>query len=361
MIAVSLLCAAALTGCAAEFSVTAPETQTTTTGTTTTAATTTIATTTAPQHVGALDPLTGEYGMREGAAGKRPVAVMVNNLKGALPQYGIAEADIIYELPVEGGITRLMAVYPDWENVPNVCSVRSCRYYYPIICLGMDAIYCHWGLDQTMAKDVLERTQIDHLDGGYLFGSVFFRDPNRVGVYSSEHTGYMDGAKFAQYVTDHSIRTELGAEYKQPVFRFADEDTPVTPEAQKAAHVILGFSGAYYSTFDYDAASGTYKKQHSGAPHIDQNTGEQLSFENVFILQTDIHLSADGYRMDVALTGGAGWYIANGGAERISWRKDAETAPIRVYHADGSELTVSAGKSYIGIIGAEKAITINAE
>ena len=53
------------------------------------------------------NPLTGELGYAESAVGKRPVAVMVNNLKGALPQYGIAEADIIYELPVEGGITRL--------------------------------------------------------------------------------------------------------------------------------------------------------------------------------------------------------------------------------------------------------------
>ena len=41
---------------------------------------------------------------------KRPVAVMVSNIKAFLPQYGIDDADIIYELPVEGGITRLMAV-----------------------------------------------------------------------------------------------------------------------------------------------------------------------------------------------------------------------------------------------------------
>ena len=65
------------------------------------------------------NPLTGELGYAESAVGKRPVAVMVNNLKGALPQYGIAEADIIYELPVEGGITRLMAVYANYADVPE--------------------------------------------------------------------------------------------------------------------------------------------------------------------------------------------------------------------------------------------------
>ncbi len=71
---------------------------------------------------------------------------MINNIKASLPQYGIDSADIIYELPVEGGITRLMGIYADYTNVPYICSVRSCRYYYPIIAHGMDAFYCHWGI-----------------------------------------------------------------------------------------------------------------------------------------------------------------------------------------------------------------------
>ena len=99
------------------------------------------------------NPLTGEYGFNANAVGKRPVAVMVSNIKASLPQYGIDDADIIYELPVEGGITRLMAVYADYTEVPDICSVRSCRYYYPILAYGMDAIYCHWGTDRTIALD----------------------------------------------------------------------------------------------------------------------------------------------------------------------------------------------------------------
>ena len=113
------------------------------------------------------NPLTGEYGFNENAVGKRPVAVMVSNIKAALPQYGIDEADIVYELPVEGGITRLMAIYADYTNVPDVCSVRSCRYYYPLIAYGMDAIYCHWGSDKTIALDTLNYLDIDRFDGQF--------------------------------------------------------------------------------------------------------------------------------------------------------------------------------------------------
>jgi hypothetical protein len=103
---------------------------------------TTEATTAETKYVSEFkNPLTGLSGYNENAVGKRPVAIMVNNIKDSLPQYGIEQADVIYEIPVEGGITRLMAVYADYTNVPDVCSIRSCRYYYPIISYGMDAIY----------------------------------------------------------------------------------------------------------------------------------------------------------------------------------------------------------------------------
>ena len=55
--------------------------------------------------------LTGLPTLTDGAIGKRPVAVMVNNVDAALPQYGISAADLIFELPVEYDLTRLMAVY----------------------------------------------------------------------------------------------------------------------------------------------------------------------------------------------------------------------------------------------------------
>ena len=62
--------------------------------------------------------LTGMEGISKEAVGKRPIAVMVNNHKEAMPQYGISDADIIFEIPVEGAITRLMAVYGDYTKVP---------------------------------------------------------------------------------------------------------------------------------------------------------------------------------------------------------------------------------------------------
>lgn len=305
-----------------------------------------------------INPLTGESGYNSAADGKRPVAVMVNNLKAALPQYGIEQADIIYELPVEGGITRLMAVYADYTAVPDVCSVRSCRYYYPLICLGMDAIYCHWGSDQTIALDTLNRTGIDHFDGASESG-LFYRDESRVGVYASEHTGYLKGSELADKIESRGLRTERNSQNAGTYFNFVSDGEKAAPSEMTANSVTLNFSGDYFSTFEYDASAGDYKKYHSGNPQVDGKTDNQIAFDNVFVLQTDIHTRADGYLMDVALNGGTGYYVSNGGAQTITWTKTAEDAPIKMYASDGSELQVNVGESYIGIIGSEKTISFS--
>ena len=95
---------------------------------------TTVAETTTEKEIVLTDynRLTGLDDLSDEAKGKRPVAIMINNIKQSLPQYGIADADLMFECEVEGGITRMMAVYADYSKVPAVCSVRSCRYYFPI-------------------------------------------------------------------------------------------------------------------------------------------------------------------------------------------------------------------------------------
>ena len=91
----------------------------------------------------AKSPLTGEWIDAE-LAGKRPVAVMISNIKDALPQYGTKAADVIYECPVEGGITRMMAIYQDYSGLERIGSVRSCRLYFPKIANEFEAIYVHF-------------------------------------------------------------------------------------------------------------------------------------------------------------------------------------------------------------------------
>lgn len=97
-------------------------------------------------------------------AKNRPVAVMTENTHVTLPQYGIGNADIIYECPVEGGITRLMTIYQDYASLKKVGNVRSCRLYYVYFAKEFEAVYFHAG-ESKYALDVLNSSFIDNVDG----------------------------------------------------------------------------------------------------------------------------------------------------------------------------------------------------
>ena len=152
--------------------------------------------------------LTGIPDLTDGAIGKRPVAVMVNNVSYAMPQYGVEEADIIFEIPVEGDATRFMAMYGDYTQVPQICPIRSCRYYFPALSQGFDAFYVNWGSDDTIGE-YLEALDLDQIEGITNTGGLFGRDQNRLNQgYALEHTGYFDGTKLPSYIESQGLRTD---------------------------------------------------------------------------------------------------------------------------------------------------------
>lgn len=295
------------------------------------------------------NPLTGEYGYNEAAVNKRPVAIMINNISQSLPQYGIGSADYMYEIVVEGGITRMMAVFADYTSVPDICSIRSCRYYFPIIAYGLDAIYCHWGMDHTIAEETLANLGIDRFDGddSRYYNSLFFNDQERLEIYDREHTGYLKGSVLADTIANAGYRTDITNPKNS--FVFNEGEQPVVPAGVDCDSFTVNFSQSYFSTFTFDQASGTYLKQHSGEPHIDEATGEQLAFTNIFVLETAVSVRDDYGRMDVALDGGTGYYISNGSAQQISWSKPSDDSNFIITDNSGNAITVNRGKCYFGI------------
>lgn len=312
---------------------------------------TTTESTTQEEKKGNINLLSGLSGLSDKAVGKRPMAIMVNNIKSSLPQYGIGKADIIYEIVTEGGITRMMAMYGDYTKVPNVCSVRSCRYYFPIFAHGYDAVYFCFGANETLGYPTLKRIKIDYFDGKTYGTQLFDRDAERRKTYAIEHTGYVKGPNIPSVLKKENVRTELLDDKKTTAFNFVAEGSPITPSTTSCTKVNVQFSSAYYSTFKYNKEKGVYYKWHSGNAHKDSSTGKQLNFTNLFILQTDIHNYKGKQIMEVDWTGGDGYYVSNGAVQEITWEKKTETASVVYYDkATGEELKVNPGKSYIAVV-----------
>ena len=294
--------------------------------------------------IGLRNPLTGEADFSETAVGMRPVTVMINNIGMALPQRGLAAADVIYEAVVEGGITRMMAVYADIDQIPYVGPVRSARHYYVAFSEGLNAIYTHFG-GSPVAYNYISQYGVDDVDGQYCT-SAFYQDTWRAQTYGREHSFFIDGETIRAQAENKGI--DLTGECA-PLFDFSYDEV-IVPEEGAADDVYVPISGSYNAEFIYDDATGLYSKKRNGADHIDADTEEVITFTNVLILYTTVSALGDGTeRRNLDLSSGSGWYISAGAREAISWEKGDVENQFSFTGSDGEPLTVNVGKTYICI------------
>ena len=197
----------------------------------------------------AYNLLTGEYTMASDLVGQRPIAVSVNNIEACWPQYGISEADIIYEIETEGGITRLMAVFSDIRNVSKVGSVRSLRDQFMQCVYPLDATIVHIG-KSVYAKKYISMYNYQTIDADVVL-SVFFTDDNRVAQgYAREHTKFTSGSAIYGAIDDLSFQTESYNE--NAAFNFVTPEETVVPTTGVANTVNYEFSYYYDGDFRYD-------------------------------------------------------------------------------------------------------------
>lgn len=300
-----------------------------------------------------VNPLTG-LGADKDRSESRPVAVMVNNLYDALPQEGISKADIMYECLVEGGITRLMCVVSDYEDLGVIGSVRSSRPYYLDLARNHDAIYIHAGGSDDAYIEIRNR-KIDNLDGVNMYiPGMFYRDEERLKTMKYEHTLMTTGEKIKEGIAYKKYRTALSDDMKgKTAFRFTDFGNERTLAGEDAKCVVLPYSKYQTVRLDYNKSTNTYFRcQFEDMPHVDGTTDEQIAFTNVFVLICEANPTGDSKgHIDVVTENGhgEGYYIYGGKCEKITWSKPTNDSPITYYGADGEELVVNRGKTFVSI------------
>lgn len=293
-----------------------------------------------PVDLGPCNPLTGEPGYPEEKLTKRPVAIMVNNIDAALPQRGLAVADIVYEVVTESGITRLMALFADPDSIPYVGPVRSARHYYVSMLAPYDPVYVHFG-GSPAGKEFISALGIDNVDG-LVYSNSFYQDSWRAQNRGREHSFFIDGETIAEIAGKRGYETEASI---KPLLTFAEENLPA---GEDALNVHVPFSYSYSAGFDYDPERGVYTKKRNGYDHIDADTEEVLTYENIFILYTTV-TSYQGHetRREVDLSAGSGWYVAEGKKYPIRWSKGDRKNQFTFTLEDGTPVEVNRGKTYV--------------
>ena len=311
--------------------------------------------------------LTGQW-IDEEIGKKRPIAVMINNIQAALPQSGISQADVIYECMVEGGLTRLMAIFQSVDGMDKIGPVRSDRTYYVYLAGEWNAFYFHYGQCE-YAKPYLSAYITQNVNGVMgSDGNAYYRTDDR----PAPHNAYTSGERIETmlenkaesdgyirnlnefYATLQEVYTsEIEPEYTEH-FRFAKDDEIITlDDGMTAENIEVGFT-TNNSTFTYDSATNKYLHSQYGGAHIDMENGEQLAFDNVIIIysEKDDYYGTQYLQFNL-WSGGDGYYMTQGKAIPIHWDKNTEWGPMIFQDEDGNDITLNQGKTWISIVPTE--------
>ena len=301
-----------------------------------------------------VNPLTGEA-VEEDPSGQRPFAIMLNNLYKALPQVGVSKADVIYEIVAEGGVTRMMAVFQEFEGVGDLACVRSARDYYVSLALGHDAVYIHAG-GSPQAYSFIKKRGIDNIDlvnGPYY--NTSWRDPERRKKAGLEHSLFTSSENIlrdikANISLEHEADYEVGWNF--------DKEAPAGGQA--AGKLSVRFSNSKTGEFTYDAAQGRYAiLQHisqKDVPYVDGADGTAVTVSSVLVLYTDVNQirGDEKGRMEVRTTGtGDGLLLRNGQLYEITWRRNSETDCYSFLDKSGTSISLAVGPIYINVVSTD--------
>ena len=274
----------------------------------------------------------------------RPIAVMIDNHSGAWPQANLNKAYLVYEIVVEGGETRLMALFKG-QNLDKIGTVRSSRHYFLDYALENDAIYVHHGQSPQAQSDFsalgVDRIVVDNSKTGWRDKSL---------NVASEHTLFTSIEKLNNGLGSKRItrNNNLLLNYSVDEIDMASLDG-----AASATNISIPYSNSYVTSYTYDAENGYYLRSVNGKAHTDYVTKKQYHFKNIITYQVKNTTLNDGEnkgRQNIENVGsGTGYYISGGYSVPIKWEKQSRKSQTKYYYMNGEELKVNDGNTFIQI------------
>lgn len=299
-------------------------------------------------------PYTGKE--TDEAPNKRAIAVMVSNQKQDRPQSALSKADIVYEILVEGNITRFMAIFQ--SNSPEaVGPVRSAREYFFTLAQGYDAIYVYQGA-ANFINDMIYSRDIDHLQGAMYDndGHLFVREDFRRIPFNS----------YLQYGAAHEVAAEKGyrVEAEHEPLLFLDDDAHVIGEDAKYVKLDY-YGGVPIVEFKYNEETKKYHRYHDREETVELDTEEPIEIDNLFIIETDHEIFDDVGRRHIDIeSGGKGYLLQRGKVQHVEWENQAgRITPVK----NGEVVPFVPGQTWISFVqtvpepGVKQQVTISKE
>ncbi len=281
---------------------------------------------------------------------RRPIAIMIDNNAGNNAHVGLQDAYLTYEIIVEGGLTRIMAIFKD-VNTSVIGPVRSSRHYFLDYALESDAIYAHYGWS-TYAENDIRSLGVNNING--LYDNGYYRNYNIAAphnVFTSIEDLYnVAGSKGYSTTSDN---------YSLLNYTPDDVNFNATSDLLTANNISMTYSYSQVRSYTYDSTNRYYLRYMNNSPHTDRDSGVQYHYKNIIIMKVN-NSTLDSYgRQDLDTVGnGEGYYITNGYAIPITWSRDSRSGKTHYYYG-GNELVVSDGNTMIQVVPLNSSISIN--
>ena len=295
----------------------------------------------------AMWPLRGISAPDGDAIHKRPLVIKVANDPAARPQSGMSQADIVLEIPVEGGITRYALVFQS-QDPAKVGPVRSARQsdlnYLP----ALHAILAHVGASESvtqMVRDAAKSGSFVDIDE-FQHADAFERVAGKVAPYNA-------------YTSGEKIRAGAGdpgrARVDVPVLQF---DASVGKAAGKdATALVVPYTGAGKVSYAFDAASASYHRTQGGATTMDADAKKEVMPDNVVVIKTEVKEipgTADvtgAPSVDFRATGtGAVVILRDGKRFDGTWTRTGTADLYRFADSAGAAIPLKPGLTWIHIV-----------
>ncbi len=310
-----------------------------------------VAATTTTTDPAPLCPLTGTPAPGGTVPARPALGVKIGNYPDDRPSSGLNQADIVFEEPVEGAITRLLAVF-QCHTAPLVGDLRSARQPDAgIMSQFSNPLFVHaGGIDPVIAlMQASPLIDTNLYSGGN--GSAIIQQPGRVAPYST----------FVNTATLWALRPS-DTTPPAPVFQYSAA-LPKGSVAGSGATVHIPFSSTSDVTWQWNPATGTYLRFYSGQPDklLD---GSQTAATDVVVMTVPtatgpwVENSEGGHEVDVTATGtGPLVVMRNGVAITGTWTRNVLTQPPTLTTTGGAPITLAPGNSWVELVPVGIAVT----
>ena len=273
----------------------------------------------------------------------RPFAVMIDNHSDAWPQSGLNQAYMVYEIIVEGGETRLMALFKG-VDLDKIGPVRSARHYFIDYAMENDAIYVHFGQSPQAQSDI-KKYSIDDINGIAEDGTTFWRVKDK----AAPHNAVTSTEKLLESAKSKNYRT---TSTEESVLNYVVDEVNLE-EGLAADTITIPHSDLQTVTYEYDKENKVYVRYARGEEQTDWDTDEPVTTKNIIITFCNNYTLSDSEnkgRQGLRNIGTFdGYYITNGRAIQIQCIKNARDEKTIYQDMNGKEIQVNDGNTFVNI------------